>query len=39
MGRPHTPLQNPKFVLLSAVPSGVQSRVRSLMLPRFAQSA
>lgn len=39
VGRPPHPLRSPKSVALIAVPSGGQSRVRSLMLPRFAQSA
>lgn len=35
----HSPLHSRKLLLLIAVPSGGQSRVRSLMLLRFAQSA
>lgn len=39
VGRAPHPLRNSKSVALIAVPSGGQSRARSLMLPRFAQSA
>lgn len=39
VGRAPHPLRSRKSVPLIAVPSGGQSRVRSLMLPRFAQSA